>query len=218
MDPIDGSVLWTKTDVSAHTQIFGDDEYVYLIDVRDNKAVGSGRALRGRDGASVGVPDFANQFQQRQRILDGRLLFLDKDSPTPALHLYDIRAGQDVWKKDLSPDAVLLRNEEPELVGIVEPDGKITVADLRIPKEVFHARVPSADMDKVNAGLLLQDSNQYYVILNRPPEPKQDLQGPYANVVVMRTAPVNGTVHAFDRQTGELKWYKRVANQIVLHP
>jgi hypothetical protein len=54
------------------------------------------------------------------------------------------------------------------------------------------------------------------VILNRPVEPKQDLQGPYANVVVMRTAPVNGTVHAFDRQTGEWKWYKRVANQIVL--
>jgi hypothetical protein len=63
---------------------------------------------------------------------------------------------------------------------------------------------------------LLQDSNQYYVILNRPAEPKQDLQGPYANVVVMRTAPVNGTVHAFYRQTGELNWYKRVANQIVL--
>jgi outer membrane protein assembly factor BamB len=216
VDPIDGSVLWTKTDVSPHTQIFGDDEYVYLIDVRDNKAVGSGRALRGRDGASVPVPDFANQFQNRQRIVDGRLLFMEKDAQASALHFYDVHTGQDVWKRDLTPEAILLQSEEPELVGVVEPEGEVTVADLRGAKEVFHARVRPADMEKVNAGLLLQDSKQYYVILNRPSEKKPDVDGPYSNVVVMRTAHVNGAVHAFHRQTGELNWYKRVANQIVL--
>src|SRR5207302_4909210 len=159
-DPVDGAVLWTKTDISPHTQVFGDDEYVYLIDVRDNKTVGSGRALRGRDGASMPVPEFANQFQHRQKIVDGRLLVLEKDAPTPVLHLYDIRSGQDLWKKDLLPDAILLRCEEPELAAVVESDGKVTVADLRIPKEVFHAQVPPTDMEKVNAGLLLQDSKQ----------------------------------------------------------
>ncbi|HLJ93661.1 MAG TPA: PQQ-binding-like beta-propeller repeat protein [Gemmataceae bacterium] len=228
VDPIDGSVLWTKTDVSPHTYIFGDDEYVYLIDVRDNKAVGTGRALRGRDGASVAVPDFAIPFQHRQRIVDGRLLVLERDSPVAArsgehaptgggvLHLYDVHTGQDLWKKELPPDAVFLRSEDPELAGVVDPDGTITVADLRIPKEVFHAAIPPADMAKVNAGLLLQDSKQFYVILNRPAEANPDLQGPFSNVNILRSAPVNGTIHAFDRQSGERNWYKRMPNQMLL--
>ncbi len=130
LDPVDGSVLWTKTDVSPYTYIFGDEEYVYLIDVRDSKAVGSGRALRGRDGAFVPVPDFAGPFQQRQKTVDGRLLVLDKDSPTPVLHFYDVLRGKDLWKKEMPAGAVLLAGEEPELTGVVEPDGKLTVVRL----------------------------------------------------------------------------------------
>jgi outer membrane protein assembly factor BamB len=216
IDPVDGSVLWTKTDVSPHTQVFGDDEYVYLIDVRDNKAVGSGRAVRGRDGASVEVPDFAAPFQHRQRILDGRILVRDKDSRAATLHLYDIRSGQDLWTKNLAPDAVLLRAEDPNLVGVVEPDGKLTVVDLHLAREVFHAQVLAADIEKVNGGLLLQDKKQYYAILNRPSEQKPDIQGPLANVMMLRTAPVNGTVYAFDRQTGKYNWYLPVPNQMIL--
>jgi outer membrane protein assembly factor BamB len=216
VDPVDGSVLWTKTDVSPHTFIFGDDEYVYLIDVRESKAVGSGRALRGRDGASVEVPDFASQFQRRQRIVDGRLLVLEKDAPAQVLHLYELRSGQDLWKKNLSPDTVLLRTEDPELAGVVEPDGKLTVVDLRLAREIFHAQLQPADMDKVDAGLLLQDSQQYYVILNRPGEQRPDLLGPFPNIVFLRSTPVNGTVHAFHRQTGERSWYVSVSNQMIL--
>lgn len=216
VDPVDGSVLWTKTDVSPHTHIFGDEEYVYLIDVRDGKAVGSGRALRGRDGASMDVPDFASPFQHRQKILDGRLLVLDKDTPKPILHLYDIRSGQDLWTMELSSEAVLLRSEQRALAGVVEPDGKATVVDLRLAKDVFHAQVQAADMEKVNTGLLLQDSKQYYLVLNRPSEQKPEMQGPYPNVVGLRSEPVNGTVYAFDRQTANVSWYVPVAEQILL--
>jgi outer membrane protein assembly factor BamB/tetratricopeptide (TPR) repeat protein len=217
VDPVDGSILWTKSDISPHTQIFGDDEYVYLIDVRDNKPIGSGRAVRGRDGASVEVPDFANAFQHRQRILDGRILALDKDASTATLHLYDIKSGQDLWRKRLPADAVLLRADDSDLAGVVEPDGNLTVVDLRLAREIFHAQVLPADMEKVNGGLLLQDSRQFYAILNRPSEHKPDgLQGLVANVMMLRTAHVNGTVYAFDRRTGKYNWYVPVANQMML--
>jgi hypothetical protein len=216
VDPVDGAVLWTKTDVSPHTQIFGDDEYVYLIDVRDNKAIGSGRAVRGRDGAAVDVPDFASQFQQRQRIVDGRLLVFDKNASTPVLHLYDIRSGKDLWKKDVAPEAILLGSEDSELTGLVEPDGKLTLVDLLVPAEVLQAHVRPADMDKVNAGLLLQDAKNYYVILNRSEEQKPDLQGPYPNVASLRWTPINGTIYSFYRPTGKLHWYKPMPNQILL--
>ena len=71
-------------------------------------------------------------------------------------------------------------------------------------------------MDKVDGGLLLQDPKQYYAILNRPNEQKPDIQGPSANVMMLRTAPVNGTVYAFDRQTGKYNWFLPVTNQMIL--
>ncbi len=40
LDPVRGTVLWTKTDISSRTRIFGDDRNVYLIDVRDSSHVG----------------------------------------------------------------------------------------------------------------------------------------------------------------------------------
>src|SRR5262249_55237561 len=57
LDPVHGTVLWTKTDIPARTQIFGDDHNVYLIEVRGDGNAGVGRALRGQDGAPVEVPD-----------------------------------------------------------------------------------------------------------------------------------------------------------------
>src|SRR5205807_5644825 len=93
---------------------------------------------------------------------------------------------------------------------------KLTLVDLRIPAEVLQTHVRPADMDKVNAGLLLQDATNYYVILNRPEEQKPDLQGPYPNAVLLRWTAVNGTIYSFYRQTGKLHWYKPMPNQILL--
>jgi len=54
------------------------------------------------------------------------------------------------------------------------------------------------------------------VILNRPVEQRPEIAAAAANVVALRTARVNGTVYAFDRQTGKYNWYVPVANQMVL--
>ena len=52
VDPVDGSVLWTKTDISPHTQIFGDDEFVYLIEYPRQQ----GRGLRAGTVVAGTVP------------------------------------------------------------------------------------------------------------------------------------------------------------------
>jgi outer membrane protein assembly factor BamB/tetratricopeptide (TPR) repeat protein len=206
LDPLRGTVLWKKTDMSSDTQIFGDDEYVYLAEMRGDRSVASTRVVRGRDGASVKLSDFSIPFQHRQRILGGRLLVSENDT----LRLYDVRRGTDLWKKSLPPHSVVIRAEEPELVGMVEPDGKVTVVDLRTQQEVFHASVLPEHLEKVTEGLLLQDANQYYVILNRPCGQNVNVEGPWSNFYALRSANVSGTVYAFDRLTGALGWYFQV--------
>jgi outer membrane protein assembly factor BamB len=217
-DPYHGTVLWTKVDLSKDTQVFGDDEYVYLVDVKEDNRVSSPRALRGRDGAVVEVPDFGDAFLRRKAILGGQLLVSDVD-PTGGLvlRLYDIPSGTDLWRKNLPPNAVLLRTTEPDLTGFVEPGGRLTVVDLKAQREVFHANVRPGDLDQVTAGWLLRDKLWYYAILNRPAEQAPgNLQGPWANVYSLQTELVNGTVYSFNRSTDKLEWYLPVPHQMIL--
>ena len=80
LDPLKGTTLWTRTDLSPQTQIFGDDKHVYLVEVRENGTVGTGRALRAQDGVSVNVPDFAPLYKQRLRTLGRNLLLTETDA------------------------------------------------------------------------------------------------------------------------------------------
>jgi hypothetical protein len=139
----------------------------------------------------------------------------------------------------LPPNSVVLRGDNPELAGVVEPSGKLTVVDLLArpkPKEVFHAEVSPGHMEKVNDGLLLQDSRQFYVVLNRPQDQNVNPQGFMGGIMVggqvmqpgimapgfvqnqsaLRGENVNGMVYAFDRATREAKWFYHLPNQMIL--
>jgi outer membrane protein assembly factor BamB len=225
LDPVKGNVLWTKTDLAQQTHLFGDDQYIYLIEVRDGNQVSAARAIRGQDGASVEVPDFADAYRHRQRVLGGRL-FVAENEPAGGLVLrfYDVRTGKDLWKKSVPPNSLVLRTDEPDLAAVVERNGKLTVVDLRSQQEVFHATIKPEHVDGVKDGWLLRDARSYYAVLNRPAQnfnanpqgPFFAMPGPFTNATSLRTEPVNGMVYSFHRSTGRLGWYYKVENQMIL--
>jgi outer membrane protein assembly factor BamB/tetratricopeptide (TPR) repeat protein len=217
LDPVSGTALWTKTDVTPNTRVFGDEQFVYLIDAGGNRRASSARALRGRDGNPVEVNDFSSAYQHHQRILDGRLLVSDKNSAgNLVVRLYDIGAGKDVWKQVLAPDAILLHADDPDLTAYVEPDGKLSVFDLGTLQQVFTAEVKAEHLKDVKDGLLLRDARQYYAFLKRKSDINQNIQGPWSNVFGLRTEAVNGWVYAFLRPSGKLGWRADVPDQFVL--
>ncbi len=217
VDPVRGQELWTRADVSPQTQLFGDDELVYLAEVRADGTVGTTRAVRGRDGAAADVPDFAAVYQHRQRVLGGRLLVSENDPRGGhTVRVYDVRTGKDLWKKTFSAGSVLLRHEGVgELAGVIEPDGKLLVLDLDTCREVLHAQAEREHLANVNDGLLLTDGRQYYAVLNRPLRPDPNVQGPTSNLSGLRSTLVNGTVYAFDA-AGELNWYLEMPAQMMM--
>jgi outer membrane protein assembly factor BamB len=203
LDPLKGSVLWTRTDVSLRTQVFADAQHVYLVETGPDGAPAAGRALRARDGVAVEVPDFAPAYAHRLRVM-GRRLLVGEDDPRKglALRLYDIPTGKDVWKKSFPAGAMLLQTEEPDLVGVAEPkSGKVTVFDVATQKEVLAATVKpdgrvavwdasaqkevvlepplgaehldKVRLDKVRQVHLLADRDHFYLAFNRPPEALQ---------------------------------------------
>jgi outer membrane protein assembly factor BamB len=217
LDPVKGTELWTKSDVPARTQIFGDDQHVYLVEVRGGTVVGGARCLRASDGARVDVPDFGALYQNRTRIIGRTLLVSETTKDALTVRLYDVHTGKDLWKKRFDPHALACRSEDPNYAGVIEPDGTATVVDLRTRKEATVAKLEAVDLKDLKEVLLFSDVDQFYLALNKPVEANVINGGVLYNNFSSgtRCATVNGLFYAFDRK-GNMKWYAHVPHQMLV--
>jgi hypothetical protein len=209
LDPLSGRTLWTRSDIPSRCRLFGDDQHVFLVEMDRNNVPANTRAFRAQDGSTVPVPNFAAQFQRRQRVLGQLLLVSDTEATTSllTLRLYDILAGKDVWSKTFPANSVVLRSEERDLAGVVTPEGRATVYNLRTQKEVLVGVIDPKHLEKVQQAYVLADPQLFYVVFhaqdgNVNPFLWSSLQPDSG----LRSIPVNGSVYAFDRANSKLKW------------
>jgi hypothetical protein len=206
-------------DVSTRTQVFGDDQYLFLIEVRNDGTPSNGRALRARDGVSVQVPDFAELYKRKLRTVGRDLLLSESDAQGGlVLRLHDLLTGKDRWRKTFTPKSLLLIADDAHGAGVVEPGngGKVTVVDLPSGREVLAAKVDPKHLDKVNEARLFSDGRQFYLALNRPADPPPGVNFWMNSALGMRRVPVNGWLYTFDRATGAVRWVVEVPHQQLI--
>jgi outer membrane protein assembly factor BamB/tetratricopeptide (TPR) repeat protein len=209
LDPLRGTTLWTKSDLPEGTAVFGDDQYLYLVEVSGGSA-GAGRALRASDGSTVELPDFGPHYQNRIRVQGRRILAATPGQAGVTLRLYDIPTGKDVWTKVFDSKAVVLNSEDPTLTGVIEPNGKVIIVDARsgvglLEGNALQGRVTQDDLKDLREPLLLADRDHVYVALNRPLDGARAANGTVASNFSngLHCAAVNGWVLAFHRRDGE---------------
>jgi outer membrane protein assembly factor BamB/tetratricopeptide (TPR) repeat protein len=212
-DPLRGSLIWKKIDVAAGSRVFGDENYLFLVEGSDSGGFGAGRVLRAIDGAPMDmIPDFSNVYQNRIRIEGRRILAANSGQGGLTLRLYDIVAGKDLWSKDFPAGSVVAKTEDPNLTGVIDPTGKLTAIEVDTGRELIVAsvtqgRIPADEMKTVREPLLLADADRFYIALNKPVD-GQTVQGGllhnnFSNG--LRCGIVNGWVVALQRQDGERK-------------
>ena len=234
VDPLKGTTLWTKAGVSLRTELFGDDDYIYIVDVNaQGLATSAHRAVRASDGVLVTVPDFTKAYQNKLRIL-GRSLLVKDEGPKNelVLRLYDVHTGKDAWQRTYPAGSIALKPDDVPFGGAIEPDGALTVFDLRTQKEVLKTTLNRKDvlkrrgldiakaLDKVTDAHLIYDRDLFYVALNKPVENNVNGGSIWMNAHMLRCLPVNGMMYAFDRETagtpGKLRWAELVPNQMLV--
>lgn len=220
VEPTTGRTLWTRSDITGRSQVFGDSDYIFVVEMSPGNTIPNGiqqpgepattRVLRAGDGVTVKAPDFTSLYQKRTAILGRQLLVVDKEAGQQVLRLYDILTGQNLWKHSVSTSAVILKSDDPRLAGVVEQNGKTTLFDLRTHKVVLETQVQGKDLEKVQDIYLVQDRWHYYLLFNRPVNQRENpFGGPYANLAPesgLRWLPVNGAVYALDRENGSVRW------------
>lgn len=222
LDPVKGptAVLWKKADISPKSQIFGDDEYIFVVDVNgEGKPTNASKAVRAVDGVLVNIPDFAELYNHKLSIRGRTILAQDETAKNEVvLRLYDAFAGKDIWSKTFPAKSVMLRSEQGDLVGVVDPEGAVSVFDIRAQKEVFKTNVKKDDLAKLTEAHLLADRDLVYIILNQPAEQIQGIQGGLLSNIhpTMSSLAVNGPIYAFDRSNGKMRWCNTVTNEQML--
>jgi outer membrane protein assembly factor BamB/tetratricopeptide (TPR) repeat protein len=211
--PVTGQTLWTRSDVNSRTHVFGDAEHIYVVGIGENGTAIGSRVFRAYDGVSVQVPDFSNHYDKRQRVFGGNILASQTDAKgTVELRIYDVMQGKDVWRQKFAPKSLVLRSEEPNLTGVVEPNGAVKLIDLETRKEVLQAQLDSAEHLKDALSVtLLADKDDFFLAINGPADPNVipwggGVQSTLLAGTGLRGVPVNGAFYCFSR-TGERRWY-----------
>jgi outer membrane protein assembly factor BamB len=214
LDPIKGTVLWSKPGLSGNLEVFGDDQYIYYVEVSDNGATGAGRCLRASDGVLMEVPDFSFYYRHHLRIMGRHLLTAEPGAKAVTMRLYDVQTGKSLWKHTYENDPVPLMTEDPNLCGVIEREtGKISVVDLRTFKEVLSSnvkqgRVSPEDLKELHQPWLLEDNDRFYVALNARFSATRLIGNMVSNNFSngTRCIPVNGWFCAIAKN-GEFLWH-----------
>jgi outer membrane protein assembly factor BamB len=223
VDPLTGTVQWRRDGVPTSATIFSDGDHVYVIDVPDDGRVGKGMALRVRDGAAVPIPDFSGVFPDHTRIVGRHLLLEQKgDKEEVILRLYDVHTGKDVWQQTYPKGTIVLRSEEPDLAGVIEPEneGKLTVFDLHTKKERLTSKLDKKALEGAQRATLLGDRDRLYVAIDRAVDAKRNpWGGPWPNLVNgSRGVAINGWLYALPRNadSGAKRWWCEMEDQVLV--
>jgi len=203
VDPLSGKELWSRADVRADSDLFGDDEMIFVTPAESDRAV----VFSTTDGHELGrrtVPP----IKQRMWTLGRRVVTWSTEAKGSRLAMVDPWTGKELWQHtfDAAAQTWLVRGEE---VGVLQPDGLLTVVALADGKAVMQARVDAAE--SLSGIVLLRCHDRYVLIVNRP--------GGDANVVMSSSiagfVKIDGNVYGLDRRTGKMLWWREVEGQAM---
>ena len=227
IDPVSGRVLWTRSDVSSRSSLFGDDQHVFVVEMSPDGKPAYTRVFRTYDGATVHTPDFTHAYEDRVRLVGRNILVADKDKEATTLRLYDPLTGRDVWKQAFAAHSFVLQGDEGDLAGVLEPDGRVRVVDPATGAEPVQIKdkIDQKYLDKDATYAVLADATNVYVVPDAPPAPNTRVNTNLMPGTGLRGLNVNGELYAFRREAdpalhkekGTMAWRQTAADtQLVL--
>jgi hypothetical protein len=201
-DPLTGEPLWTRHDVAPGSDLFGDEEYLFVHPPDAAEAV----VLRTIDGREVGrraVPSLdTRMLSLGRRVLVWRLAGGDRE-----LALLDPWTQKIEWAREY-PDGAMPWPLEQSSVGVLDREGKFELVEAATGRVETSAEL---DIDPATTDIyMFRSATRDLLVTTRQRGPGVNIQpvpGGYGNPLV------NGAVFGFDRRTGKLAFRTRIENR-----
>lgn len=201
-DPVTGETIWSRTHLPMGSDLFGDDELIFVVPPSSQTAY----VFNAVDGQELGTRE-VDELDYRWATAGRNVLAWSQANATEplTLRLYDAWTGEEHWSEQVpaASRATLIEQDE---VALLQPDGRLVIRSLSGPA------VPIETEIEPEEGLLslyvIRSQEQYLVVTNRTA--RVDPNTPAASVrsIVSGTATplVSGHAYAFDRGTGQSVW------------
>jgi outer membrane protein assembly factor BamB len=214
LDPQTGAVLWTRQDVPPGNELFGDEDYVFVVSPTKEDAT----LLRAVDGEVAGTRKIPRMNGQQTLVeamerdlfvrmdeaylgsFGRRLLSWRPEKNARELAFFDALDGKDAWprrKFAFSAHAAVLGDEA---VGVFEPNGRFTLVALADGRTIAEVKL---DSEPSLVEITLFAIGDQYFLLTNSSVGKQSNFGPIGGL--SRKSIQSGRLYAFDKQ-GALQW------------
>jgi outer membrane protein assembly factor BamB/tetratricopeptide (TPR) repeat protein len=214
VDPRNGQTLWVRQDVPAGSDLFGDEEHLFVLSPNRQEAM----LLRTSDGELLGTRKIP-RLSGRQVLPSGevkdvflhleefclaalgrRLLLWWPDGDGRVLTLVDPLEGRDVWPERRFSAAARAAVVGDQAVGVLEPDGRFLLLGLPDGRTIADVKL-DAEPNLLDI-MLLGGRGQYFLIARRATQTLASIQALPGCAI----KPIyHGRLYALDER-GKLQW------------
>ncbi len=205
-DALTGAELWVRRGLPADTDIFGDDQFVYVA-TGENLSARTFDAVTGEELPGVSVPPRSNRIAYQGR----HIVQWKSNGASVEVALFDPASGQTSWSHKFPRRAKFRLLEQTNEMLTLDEDGTLQIIAMDGGELQLTARVPS-----VPKGFLFSafaDKDRLYVGVSDENRPQDGIwTAPPALTPVQRkdTGVIFGQLMALDRKTSKLLWEHRV--------
>jgi len=204
--PLTGETLWTRSDIEPGSDIFGDDELLFIVAPESEDTL----VVRALDGQELGRRKIAPS-SQRMMTLGRKVASWRIDSGKALLEVRDPWTNKEIWSRrfDDNSKAWVVGDEG---VGVMTPSGNFDLMSWADGRALVSDKVPPP-RPQLNEMYVLRGPDQYVVVAShtRVPAPNgvSRMAGP-------GVALISGNVYFYDRETGKKTSSVRVDQQGLL--
>lgn len=198
IDPRSGDTLWMRGDVEPASEIFGDDQFVFVVPPAASEAL----VLSAVDGRELGKRS-VTPFNQRVVTLGRRLVSWQSEAGRSVFRMTDAWEQKHLWRHEFASGAKAYQ-ADGELLGVVEPEGRFVAIRLFDGKIVIDAPI-EAEKSLLEI-YLLPSRERLLLFTNRPWTSNQEGVSVQAVPGMLNNPLLTGMVYGFDRGSGQLLW------------
>ncbi|MBL8830665.1 MAG: PQQ-binding-like beta-propeller repeat protein, partial [Planctomycetaceae bacterium] len=212
--PFTGKTLWTRYGIPPGSELFGDDEYLFVVTSTGerNNVEQEATVYRMLDGQELGkrkVPP----LEQRLMTL-GRKVLVWSTKNEPTVTLRDLWLEKDEWTRKFAVGAKPWPIGE-EAVAVLQRDGQFMVLNATDGQATIN--VPLRDETNLSDLAVHRSAERDFLFVNRPPKNGDGFGLHVVPQGGQGISVLNGWVYAFDRATGKLVWERAIERRSVSH-
>ncbi|MSR57381.1 MAG: hypothetical protein EXS05_06890 [Planctomycetaceae bacterium] len=202
-----GDPRWTYTGIRSGSIIFGGRDVIYVRPADGQ----SGLALRAADGKRLELANLNDTLAKAVHSVGDRFVLSSTNGGKTALRLFDPLTQSDLWKVELTKEAVMspLENDRLAILEKIPEGGRFELLDLQTGAMQILGTLTPEEMKGRNELFALSDNQNVYLLVNKGMN-----QNFWSEQVPFVRA--NGTVFAFDPQQSKLRWKQQVAGQNLM--